>query len=60
MPEGNTGFPRDEIEALSLLYLQTQSLSGLAPEEIYEKYKDCYNRMTAQKNRNPEDEMSFY
>ena len=38
----NFAFPHDEIDALSLLYIQHQDLSGLAPEEIYEKYKDCH------------------
>lgn len=59
MPE-NSLFPHDEIDALSLLYIQHQDLAGLAPEEIYNKYKDCHQRMTNQKNRKPEDEESSY
>ena len=59
MPE-NAAFPLDEIDALSLLYLQSQNLAGLAPEEIYEKYRDCHKRMTEQKNRKPEDLSEYY
>lgn len=55
MPEGIV-FPKDEIDALSLLYVQNKELSGLAPEEIYQIYQDCHARMTNQKNRKPEDD----
>ena len=37
-------FPNSEIEALALLYVQNQDLSGLTPEEIYDKYRDAYKR----------------
>ncbi|MBO4515334.1 MAG: hypothetical protein J5721_06625 [Lachnospiraceae bacterium] len=45
------GFPSNEVEALALLYLQNQSLSGLAPEEIYDKFADAIKRIAAQKER---------
>ena len=38
-------FPNSEIEALALLYVQNQDLSGLTPEEIYDKYRDAYKRI---------------
>ena len=35
-------FPASEAQALALLYVQNQDLSGLTPEEIYDKYRDAY------------------
>lgn len=46
-------FPNSEIEALALLYVQNQDLSGLTPEEIYDKYRDAYERMYKYKKDNP-------
>lgn len=55
-----TFFPKDEIEALTLLYLQNLNLSGLAPEEIFEKYQDAYQRISAVKNAEKEDSLDNY
>ena len=41
----NAAFPKDEIDALTLLYLGHLDLSGLAPEEIYQKYLDAHKRL---------------
>ncbi|MBQ6094982.1 MAG: hypothetical protein IJL09_06230 [Lachnospiraceae bacterium] len=61
MDQFNQGaFPSNEIEALTLLYLQNQSLSGLAPEEIYDKYLDAIKRMTAQKERDLSEQEENY
>lgn len=38
-------FPSSKFEALAMLYLQNQDLSGLTPEEIYDKYQDAYERI---------------
>ena len=46
-------FPESETEALALLYLQNQDLSGLTPEQIYSKYKDAYNRIHGCKRKLP-------
>ena len=54
------GFPQNEIEALALIYLQNQNLSGLAPEEIYDKFLDALNRITAQKERDAKGEEENY
>ncbi|MBP5669088.1 MAG: hypothetical protein J6X14_02140 [Lachnospiraceae bacterium] len=43
------GFPSNEVEALTMLYLEELTLSGLAPEEIYDKYVDAYKRIAKQK-----------
>lgn len=46
-------FPKSEIEALALLYVQNQDLSGLTPEQIYEKYNDAYTRIKNCKRKLP-------
>ncbi len=35
-------FPRNDIEALAILYVQNQDLSGLSPSEIQTMYYDAY------------------
>jgi len=40
-------FPDGKIEALAMLYLQNQDLSGLTPEEILDKYDDAYQKIKA-------------
>lgn len=47
----NAAFPKDEIDALTLLYLGHLNLSGLAPEEIYEKYLDAHKRLEAMRDQ---------
>ncbi|MFR3686465.1 MAG: hypothetical protein ACLTXM_15670 [Enterococcus sp.] len=38
-------FPRTKQEALALLYMQSQDLSGLTPKEILEKYDSAYKEI---------------
>lgn len=33
------------VHALTLLYLQQQDISSLSPEELYDKYRDTYDRI---------------
>lgn len=42
-------FPENEIQALALLYLQNRDLSDLSPEELYDEYKDTYDRIRQQR-----------
>lgn len=44
-------FPASELQALALLYVQNQNLSGLTPEEIYDKYRDAYKRIHDHKQK---------
>lgn len=44
-------FPKDECEALAMLYVKNQDLSNLSPEEIYDEYRDAYEKI---KNRKQE------
>lgn len=37
-------FPSNKNEALTILYLQNQDLSGKTPEEIYELYKSTLSQ----------------
>lgn len=40
-------FPAGECEALAMLYIQNQDLSGITPEELLEKYQEAYSRICA-------------
>lgn len=36
-------FPENEYEALAMLYIQNQDISGLTPEELLDRYDDAYH-----------------
>ena len=38
-------FPSNKIEALTMLYLQNQDLSGKTPEELFKLYTETYYRI---------------
>lgn len=38
-------FPANKFEALAMLYMQHQNLSGLTPEQLLDKYQDAYARI---------------
>lgn len=38
-------FPQNSIEALTMLYVQSQDLSGKSPEDICEIYWNAYYRI---------------
>lgn len=45
---GNTNsgsFPSNKLEALALLYMQHQNLSGVSPEQLLDLYQDVYAKM---------------
>lgn len=35
-------FPKNECEALAMLYVQNQDLSGLSPTDLLAMYQDAY------------------
>lgn len=39
-------FPKNECEALAMLYIQNQDLSGLTPEQLLEKYQETYDKIS--------------
>lgn len=47
-------FPQNKIEALAMLYVQNQDLSGMSPTDLLEMYQDAheaiYERLKAQYN----------
>ena len=38
-------FPANKFEALAMLYLQHQNLSGVSPEQLLDWYQDVYAKM---------------
>ena len=44
-------FPKNEIEALAMLYVQNQDLSGLSPEQFLDKYQEAYDKMKVHSNK---------
>jgi len=40
-------FPSSKREALALLYVQSQDLSGKSPEDLVDLYADAYKRICA-------------
>ncbi len=44
-------FPRNELEALAMLYIQNQDLSDLSPEELLDKYQDAYAKICAHQKK---------
>ena len=38
-------FPENEIEALAMLYVQNQDLSGVTPEGLLDMYQDAYQKI---------------
>lgn len=51
-------FPRNELEALTMLYMQNQNLTLLSPDQLLDKYYETYEQLKsydavkrAQKNR---------
>lgn len=38
-------FPDNEYEALAMLYVQHQDLSGLTPEQFLDMYQEAYNKI---------------
>lgn len=49
MSENLKVFPSNESEALAMLYIQKQDLSGLSPAQIYDKYYDAYKEIRKHK-----------
>lgn len=42
-----SSFPDNKYEALALLYVQHQDISGLTPEQLFDMYQDAYNKIRA-------------
>lgn len=40
-----SAFPTNKFEALALIYMQQQNLSGMSPEQMLDKYQEVYSKM---------------
>ena len=40
-----SAFPDNEFEALAMLYVENQDLSGLTPEQLLDMYDDAYEKI---------------
>ena len=40
-------FPETETEALAMLYVQNQDLTGVTPEGLLDMYQDAYQKIKA-------------
>lgn len=55
----NRTFPETETEALAMLYVQNQDLTGITPEGLLDMYQDAYQKIKAYRrekrnaNQNP-------
>lgn len=38
-------FPSNETQAIAMLYVQSQDLSGLTPTQIYDQYRKAYEEI---------------
>lgn len=46
MPNESKTFPADRRDALALLYVQNQDLTGKSPEDIVSMYHDAYLKIS--------------
>lgn len=44
-------FPRDELEALAMLYVQNQDLGNVTPEELLDMYDNAYKALENARNK---------
>lgn len=49
--EGIYTFPADACEALAMLYVQRQDITGETPESLYGMYLDALERIVSEKSR---------
>lgn len=47
-------FPNNSLDALTMLYIQNQDLSGKTPEELVDLYDEIYERVHNRKKENRE------
>lgn len=53
-------FPSDKFDALAMLYVQRQDLSGLTPEELLNLYEDARKKMRDQSKLNSKPQSVGY
>ncbi len=50
-------FPRGFQEALAILYMENQDLSGMTPEQILDMYLDAYGKICAHNKKMQQERM---
>lgn len=51
-------FPDNSLEALTMLYIQNQDLSGKTPEDLVDLYDETYDKIRNRKKENREKKKS--
>ena len=51
-------FPNNSLDALTMLYIQNQDLSGKTPEELVDLYDETYDKIRNRKKENREKKRS--
>lgn len=49
MPDNFMTFPANESQAIAMLYVQNQDLTGLTPTQIYDEYHKAYEEIRKHK-----------
>ena len=44
-------FPKNKLDALTMLYLKNQDLSSLTPEKLFELYEKTYQKINNHKKK---------
>ncbi len=50
-------FPRSFQEALAVLYVENQDLSGMTPEQVLDMYLDAYEKICARNKQRQHERM---
>ena len=53
-------FPSSKTDALTMLYLKNQDLSGLTPEQLLDKYQDVHDRIYNYEHAKLEEDASNF
>lgn len=52
-------FPRNEFEALAIIYIQNQDLSKLTPEELLDNYQEAYAKICAHQKKKRQESCQY-
>jgi hypothetical protein len=53
-----SSFPVNELQALAILYVQNQDLTGKSPTDIYNLYRTTYDEMCNEKEKQRQAKLS--
>lgn len=52
--------PKDKFNALTILYLKSQDISGLSPEELLDKYDEVYEKIKSHYGEKRQNQNSVF